>query len=87
MRRRVVKRLMSQAQVVNCGVIENEADAERWVKVRAARDGIYARSRHAAGARRANGSRHRATAQGAGARQPLRDGAGRPSRRTMCDRP
>jgi len=40
MRRRVVKRLVSQAQVVNCGVIENEADAERWVKVRAARDGI-----------------------------------------------
>jgi DNA polymerase-3 subunit delta len=40
MRRRAVKRLMSQAQVVNCGVIENEADAERWVKVRAARDGI-----------------------------------------------
>ena len=40
MRRRVVKQLVSQAQVVNCGVIENEADAERWVKVRAARDGI-----------------------------------------------
>jgi len=40
LRRRVVKRLMSKAQVVNCGVIENEADAERWVKVRAARDGI-----------------------------------------------
>ena len=40
MRRRVVKKLVGQAQVVNCGVIENEADAERWVKVRAARDGI-----------------------------------------------
>jgi len=40
MRRRVVKRLMSQAQVVDCGVVENEADAERWFKVRAARDGI-----------------------------------------------
>jgi len=40
MRCRVVKRLMSQAQVVDCGVVENEADAERWVKVRAARDGI-----------------------------------------------
>jgi DNA polymerase III subunit delta len=40
MRRRVVKRLVGQAQVVNCGVIENEADAERWVKVRAARDGL-----------------------------------------------
>jgi DNA polymerase III subunit delta len=40
LRRRVVKRLMNKAQVVNCGVIESEADAERWVKVRAARDGI-----------------------------------------------
>jgi len=40
MRRRAVKRLMSQAHVVNCGVIENDADAERWVKARAARDGI-----------------------------------------------
>jgi len=40
LRRRVVKRLMNKAQVVNCGVIENESDAERWVKVRAARDGI-----------------------------------------------
>ncbi len=40
LRRRVVKRLMNKAQVVNCGVIENEADAERWVKVRAARDGL-----------------------------------------------
>jgi DNA polymerase-3 subunit delta len=39
-RRRVVRKLMSVAQVINCGVIENEADAERWVKVRAARDGI-----------------------------------------------
>jgi DNA polymerase III subunit delta len=40
MRRRVVKQLVSQAQIVKCGVIENEADAESWVKVRAARDGI-----------------------------------------------
>ena len=40
LRRRVVKRLMNKAQVVNCGIIESEADAERWVKVRAARDGI-----------------------------------------------
>jgi DNA polymerase-3 subunit delta len=39
-RRRVVKRLMAKAHVVNCGIIESEADAERWVKVRAARDGI-----------------------------------------------
>ncbi len=40
LRRRVVKRLMNKAQIVNCGIIESEADAERWVKVRAARDGI-----------------------------------------------
>jgi DNA polymerase-3 subunit delta len=40
MRRRAVKRLVSQAQVVNCGTIESDADAEHWVKVRAARDGI-----------------------------------------------
>jgi DNA polymerase-3 subunit delta len=40
MRRRAVKKLVNQALVVNCGIIENDADAERWVKVRAARDGI-----------------------------------------------
>ena len=40
MRRRVVKKLVNVAQVINCGIIENEADAERWVKVRAAREGI-----------------------------------------------
>lgn len=40
MRRRAVKKLVGKAQVVNCGIIENEADAERWVKVRAARDGL-----------------------------------------------
>ena len=39
-RRKAVKRLMNNAQIVNCGIIESEADAERWVKVRAARDGI-----------------------------------------------
>jgi DNA polymerase III subunit delta len=39
-RRRAVKQLMTQAQVVNCGVIEDDADAEQWIKVRAARDGI-----------------------------------------------
>ena len=39
-RRKAVKRLMNKAQIVNCGIIESEADAERWVKVRAARDGI-----------------------------------------------
>ena len=39
-RRRIVKKLMTQAQVVNCGVIDDEAGAEQWVKVRAAREGI-----------------------------------------------
>ncbi len=36
MRRRVVKQLLQAAQVVNCGTIGDEADAERWVKARAA---------------------------------------------------
>lgn len=36
LRRRVVKRLMQAAQVVNCGTIGDEADAERWVQARAA---------------------------------------------------
>ncbi len=36
MRRRGVKLLMKAAHVVNCGTIEDSADAERWVKVRAA---------------------------------------------------
>ena len=40
MRRRVVKLLLKLAQVVDCGTIESEADAERWVKARAAREGI-----------------------------------------------
>jgi DNA polymerase III delta subunit len=40
MRRRVVKRLVNEAQVVDCGTIEDAADAERWVKARAARDGL-----------------------------------------------
>jgi DNA polymerase-3 subunit delta len=35
-RRRVVKQLMQAAQVVNCGTIGDEDDAERWVKARAA---------------------------------------------------
>ncbi len=38
-RRRVVKRLREQASVVDCGTIENAADAELWVKTRAAREG------------------------------------------------
>jgi DNA polymerase-3 subunit delta len=40
MRRRVVKLLLKLAQVVDCGTIESEADAERWVKARAAREGL-----------------------------------------------
>ena len=36
LRRRVVKQLLQAAQVVNCGTIGDEADAERWVKARAA---------------------------------------------------
>jgi DNA polymerase III subunit delta len=39
-RRRVIKQLLKLAQVVDCGSIEDEADAERWVKNRAARDGV-----------------------------------------------
>jgi len=37
-RRRVVKLLLKDAHVVDCGTIEDAADAERWVKTRAARD-------------------------------------------------
>jgi DNA polymerase-3 subunit delta len=40
MRRRVVKLLIKEAQVVDCGTIADEADAERWVKARAAREGV-----------------------------------------------
>ena len=40
MRRRVPKLLVKQAQVVDCGTIESEADADLWVKTRAARDKI-----------------------------------------------
>ena len=39
-RRRIVGLLLKEAQVVDCGTIVSEADAERWVKARAARDGI-----------------------------------------------
>jgi DNA polymerase-3 subunit delta len=39
MRRRVVKLLVKLAQVVDCGTIEDAADAEKWVKARAAREG------------------------------------------------
>ena len=40
MRRKVVKLLLKEAQVVDCGTIAGEGDAERWVKARAARDGV-----------------------------------------------
>ena len=36
-RRRAVKLLMKEAHMVDCGTIGDEADAERWVKVRAAK--------------------------------------------------
>jgi len=39
-RRRAVKLLIERAGVVDCGTIEDAADAERWVKTRAAREGI-----------------------------------------------
>jgi len=39
MRRRAVKQLLARAHVVNCGHIESEGDAERWVRARATRDG------------------------------------------------
>jgi DNA polymerase III delta subunit len=38
MRRRVMKLLVKQAQVIDCGTIDNPADAEMWVKTRAARE-------------------------------------------------
>jgi DNA polymerase-3 subunit delta len=39
-RRRTVRILIEQAQVVDCGTILDETDAERWVKVRAAKSGV-----------------------------------------------
>ena len=39
-RRRAVKLLADRAAVVDCGTIEDAGDAERWIKTRAARDGI-----------------------------------------------
>jgi DNA polymerase III subunit delta len=40
MRRRVPKLLVKHAQVVDCGTIESAADADLWVKTRAARDKV-----------------------------------------------
>ena len=39
-RRRLVKLLLKEAQVVDCGTIADASDAERWVKARAERDKI-----------------------------------------------
>jgi DNA polymerase-3 subunit delta len=39
MRRKAVKLLAKEAQVVDCGTIGSEVDAERWVKARSARLG------------------------------------------------
>lgn len=40
LRRRVVKLLLNEAQVVNTGSVEDRAGAELWVKTRAARDRV-----------------------------------------------
>jgi DNA polymerase-3 subunit delta len=40
LRRRVIKLLLKTAHVVDCGTIESEADAQRWVKARAAREKV-----------------------------------------------
>lgn len=39
LRRRLVKLLLKEAQVVDCGTIDDASDAERWVKARAAKLG------------------------------------------------
>ena len=39
-RRRIVKLLIQEAQVVNCGTIESSQDAERWVRARATREKV-----------------------------------------------
>ena len=40
MRRRIVKQLLKEAQVVDCGTIEDLADAERWLAARATRERV-----------------------------------------------
>jgi DNA polymerase III delta subunit len=40
MRRRIIKQLLKEAQVVDCGTIEDQVDAERWVAARAARERV-----------------------------------------------
>src|SRR5688572_11613185 len=39
-RRRLVQLLLKAAHVVDCGTIESEADAQRWVRTRAAREKV-----------------------------------------------
>jgi DNA polymerase-3 subunit delta len=39
-RRRVIQLLLRVAHVVDCGTIESESDAQRWVKARAAREKV-----------------------------------------------
>jgi len=39
-RRRLVKQLLAVASLVDCGTIVDAADAARWVKARAAKDGV-----------------------------------------------
>jgi DNA polymerase-3 subunit delta len=39
-RRRVVKRLLAEATVVDCGSIGDIDDAQRWIKARAAKEGL-----------------------------------------------
>lgn len=39
-RRRIAKTLERGAHMVDCGTIDDEADAERWIKARAARDKV-----------------------------------------------
>jgi DNA polymerase-3 subunit delta len=39
-RRRAVKLLLERSGVVDCGTIEDAADAERWIKTRAAKEGV-----------------------------------------------
>ena len=39
-RRRLIQLLLKAAHVVDCGTIESEVDAQRWVKARAARENV-----------------------------------------------
>jgi DNA polymerase-3 subunit delta len=39
-RRRAVKILLERAAIIDCGTIADAADAERWIKVRAAKEGV-----------------------------------------------